>query len=111
MKKSELLTQLNNQIDCVFTLAQVKTLIEGLENENTFDVDKVYNDIESCIRKEVDSIDDSDLVNEDDIDFYLDGREICVQNVSIDYSSIRKAVREGLDEWKNRLEASFVNLG
>lgn len=106
MKKSELLTQLNNQIDCVFTLAQVKTLIEGLENDTTFDVDKVCRDIESCIQVEVEGIDDSDLVDESDIDFYLDGREICVQNVSVNYTSIREAVREGIKEWKIRLESN-----
>lgn len=108
MKKSELLTQLNNQIDCVFTLAQVKSLIEGLEQEtaNTFDVDKVYKDIQSCIQIEIDRIDDSDLVEESDIDFYLDGREICVQNVNVNYSPIRNAIREGLDEWKDSLESS-----
>jgi hypothetical protein len=108
MKKSELLTQLNNQIDCVFTLAQVKTLIEGLENEttNTFDVDKVYKDIQSCIQKEIERIDDSDLVDDDDIDFSVSYKEICIDSINVDYSPISNAIREGLDEWKNSLESS-----
>lgn len=108
MKKSELLTQLNNQIDCVFTLAQVKTLIEGLENEttNTFDVDKVYKDIQSCIQVEIERIDDSDLVDDSDVEFELSGREISVYSVAVNYTPIRRAIVEGLDEWKDSLQVN-----
>jgi hypothetical protein len=106
MNKSELLTQLNNQIDCVFTLAQVKTMIEGLEQETTFDVDKVYKDIESRIQIEIEQIDDSDIANDDSFSFYLDDREVCIERVDINYAPIRRAVREGLNEWKSSLVAN-----
>ncbi len=105
MKKSELLTQLNNQIDCVFTLAQVKTMIEGLEQETTFDVDKVCKDIQSCIYTKIASIDDSDIVDDSDIDFYIDGRKVCVETINVNYTPFRDAVCDGLDEWKIRLES------
>ena len=108
MKKSELLTRLNNQIDCVFTLAQVKSMIEDLDNEttNTFDVDKVYKDIQSCIQVEIERIDDSDLVDYSDVEFELSGREISVYSVAVNYTPIRRAIVEGLDEWKDSLQVN-----
>ena len=113
MKKSELITRLNNQIDCVFTLAQVKTMIEDLESETTtaFDADQIVKDIEKRIQTEIELINDSDIVDDDSVSFYLDGREINIECVEVNYAPIRRAVRDGLNVWQDSLKASFVNLG
>jgi hypothetical protein len=83
-------------------------MIEDLDNEttNTFDVDKVYKDIQSCIQVEIERIDDSDLVDYSDVEFELSGREISVYSVAVNYTPIRRAIVEGLDEWKDSLQVN-----
>jgi len=112
MKKTELLELLNHQLPCLFTIEHVKNMIESLEDEPTNSssivlseefLESIGNQIEKCIEREVDGIDEDDIVSADDIDLSLYDRTIEINSLNINKDAIYDSVTEGIRVWRNNM--------
>jgi hypothetical protein len=118
MKKTELLEKLNHQLPCLFTIEHVKNMIESLEDEPTNSssivlseefLESIGNQIEKCIEREVDGIDEDDIVSADDIDFSLYDRTIEINRLNLRKDAIYESVTEGIRVWRNNMLESQPN--
>jgi len=114
MKKTELLELLNHQLPCLFTIEHVKNMIESLEDEPTNNssnsivlseefLESIGNQIEKCIEREVDGIDEDDIVSADDIDLSLYDRTIEINSLNLRKDAIYDSVTEGIRVWRNNM--------
>jgi hypothetical protein len=114
MKKTELLEKLNHQLPCLFTIEHVKSMIESLEDEPTNNssssfvlseehIATIGRRIYECIEKEVDGIDEDDIVNADDIDLSLYDRTIEINSLNLRKDAIYESVTEGIRVWRNNM--------
>jgi len=123
MKKTELLEKLNHQLPCLFTIEHVKNMIESLEDEPTNSssivlsgivlseefLESIGSQIEKCIEREVDGIDEDDIVSADDIDLSLYDRTIEINRLNLRKDAIYESVTEGIRVWRNNMLESQPN--
>jgi hypothetical protein len=120
MKKTELLEKLNHQLPCLFTIEHVKSMIESLEDEPTNNssssivlseefLESIGTQIEKCIEREVDGIDEDDIVSADDIDLSLYDRTIEINSLNLRKDAIYDSVTEGIRVWRNNMLESQTN--
>jgi len=114
MKKTELLEKLNHQLPCLFTIEHVKSMIESLEDEPTNSssssivlseefLESIGNQIEKCIEREIDGIDEDDIVSADDIDLSMYDRTIEINSLNLRKDAIYESVTEGIRVWHNNM--------
>jgi hypothetical protein len=114
MKKSELLSKLQNNHECFFSLNQVIEMISGIEDEPVnpanpkISEEKLRewgNQIAESIRSEIYNVNESDVVPDDNIQFSVSYREIEIDSIEMDFQPIHDAVEEGIKDWiENLLE-------
>jgi hypothetical protein len=120
MKKTELLEKLNHQLPCLFTIEHVKSMIESLEDEPTNSssssivlseefLESIGNQIEKCIEREIDGIDEDDIVSADDIDLSMYDRTIEINSLNLRKDAIYESVTEGIRVWHNNMLESQTN--
>jgi hypothetical protein len=114
MKKTELLEKLNHQLPCLFTIEQVKNMIDSLEDQPTNNssssivlseefLESIGKQIEKCIEREIDGIDEDDIVSADDIDLSLYDRTIEINHLNLRKDAIYESVTEGIRVWRNNM--------
>ena len=119
MKKTELLEKLNHQLPCLFTIEHVKNMIDSLEDEPTNNsssivlseefLESIGKQIEKCIEREIDGIDEDDIVSADDIDLSLYDRTIEINSLNLRKDAIYESVTEGIRVWHNNMLESQTN--
>lgn len=106
MKKQELLSQLQNNHECFFSLNQVIEMISKIEDAPETQSTKLTEEILKQIGKkfyeeiksEIYNVDTDDLVDKDGgIEISVSYREICVDSVEVDLDLIYNAIRYGID--------------
>lgn len=113
MKKNELLERLKIQPDCLFSLKQVITMIEGIDDEphDAFaPVDKttLVNDLINIIESSLRDMQMKNWVDYDNIVISILHNKVFVQSMELNKSAILYQIRSEMIDFFESAKVSFV---
>lgn len=95
MNKKELINEITEHFPSVYTKEDVVKLINLLDDtQPTVDVEQ----LKEKIRSKLERLDSEDIVDYDSIDLSIYGREITVESVDVNISTILDEIDEVIDE-------------
>lgn len=95
MNKKQLINEITEHFPSVYTKEDVVKLINMLDDtQPTVDVEL----LKSKIRSKIERLSGEDVVNYDDIDLSIYGREIQVDDVPVNYDTILDEINEVIDD-------------
>ena len=95
MNKKQLINEITEHFPSVYTKEDVVKLINMLDDtQPTVDIEL----LKSKIRNKVERLSGEDVVDYDSIDLSISGREIYVDDISVNYSTILDEVDDVIDE-------------
>lgn len=95
MNKKQLINEITEHFPSVYTKEDVVKLINMLDDtQPTVDVEL----LKSKIRSKIERLSGEDIVNYDDIDLSIYGREIQVDDVPVNYDTILDEINEVIDD-------------
>lgn len=95
MNKKQLINEITEHFPSVYTKEDVVKLINMLDDtQPAVDIEE----LKSKIRNKIERLSGEDIVNYDDIDLSIYGREIQVDDVPVNYDTILDEINEVIDD-------------
>ena len=104
MTKNETVDLLKSQLPGFYSVEQVINLIEKIEEPKGLS-ERHIKDIAQCIIDDIErEVDHGNIVSFDDVEFDLNGREIEVTDIPVDFDTIRNCIENGLTDALEKIE-------
>ena len=94
----------NNNLGSIYSKDDVIRLLENIKEGGTFNFIEKLDELKEKIETVVNNLNSSDVVDYDNVEFSLNGREIEVDSIDLNYAELWDTIKSEIEDFINELE-------